>query len=66
MLKICLNYIRGRKVFLSPSNDLDYKNIWIRWGKSYFWELNLIEWGQDNFKASMWGLSVGFPLKGFF
>jgi hypothetical protein len=59
------NYIISGGVFLSPSDSVDYKNIWVRWGKNYFWELNLIEWGQDEFKASMWGLSVGFPFKGF-
>jgi hypothetical protein len=59
------NYIISGGVFLSPSDNIEYRNVWVRWGKNYFWELNLIEWGQDDFKASMWGLSVGFPFKGF-
>jgi hypothetical protein len=59
------NYIISGGIFLSPSDNFDYKNVWVRWGKNYFWELNFIEWGQDEFKASMWGLSIGFPFKGF-
>lgn len=59
------NYIVSGGIFLSPSTSVDYKNIWLRWGRDYFWEINHIEWAQDNFKASTWGLSVGFPFKGF-
>ncbi len=59
------NYIISGGIFLSTTNDIDYENIWIRWGKNYFWELNLIAWGKDNFQAKTWGLSVGFPFKGF-
>lgn len=59
------NYIISGGVFLSTTTDIDYENIWIRWGKSYFWELNLITWGKDDFEARTWGVSVGFPFKGF-
>ena len=59
------NYIIAGGVFLSTSETIDYENIWIRWGKNYFWELNLISWGKDNFEATTWGLSIGFPFKGF-
>lgn len=59
------NYIISGGAFLSPSETVDYQNIWIRWGKKYFWELNYIYWGKDEFNAAMYGLSVGFPFKGF-
>ena len=59
-----ISYI-SKKIFLIEVFFIEYRNVWVRWGKNYFWELNLIEWGQDDFKASMWGLSVGFPFKGF-
>jgi hypothetical protein len=60
------NYIFSYGMFLSPSRDLDYQNLWIRWGQKYFWELNYIHWGNDDLSATMWGLSIGFPFKGFF
>ena len=42
-----------------------YKNFWIRYGKKIFWELNYISWKKEEKEASMWGLSVGFPLMQF-
>jgi len=42
-----------------------YKNFWVRYGKKIFWELNYISWKKEEKKASMWGLSVGFPLMQF-
>jgi hypothetical protein len=59
------NYIISGGLFLSTSESIDYENIWIRWGKNYFWEVNLITWGKDQFEARTWGFSVGFPFKGF-
>lgn len=59
------NYIISGGAFLSPSENFDYQNIWIRWGKNYFWELNYIFWSNNELSAKMWGLSVGFPFKGF-
>lgn len=59
------NYIISGGIFLSPSESVDYTNAWVRWGKNYFWELNLISWGKDDFKATTYGVSVGFPFKGF-
>ena len=59
------NYIISGGLFLSTDDDIDYENIWIRWGKNYFWEINLISWGKKDFEAKTWGLSVGFPFKGF-
>lgn len=59
------NYIISGGFFLSTSSEVEYQNAWIRWGKKYFWELNYIGWGKDNFSAKMYGISLGFPLKGF-
>jgi hypothetical protein len=59
------NYIISGGIFLSTDDDIEYENVWVRWGKNYFWELNLISWGKDDFEAKTWGLSVGFPFKGF-
>lgn len=54
------NYIISGGMFLSPSDLYDYQNLWVRWGKNYFWELNYIYWGKEEFTAKMWGLSIGF------
>lgn len=59
------NYIISGGIFLSTDKDIEYENIWVRWGKNYFWELNLISWAKADFEAKTWGLSVGFPFKGF-
>lgn len=48
-------------MFLSTTQDL-YRNIWLRFGSSVFYELNYITWGSDIAEIEMWGLSVGFPL----
>ncbi|MDA8793406.1 hypothetical protein N9N67_09175 [Bacteriovoracaceae bacterium] len=60
------NYIVSYGMFLDPSESYDYQNLWIRWGKNYFWEINFIGWQENETMAKMWGLSVGFPFKGFF
>ncbi|MAZ47956.1 MAG: hypothetical protein CME65_05295 [Halobacteriovoraceae bacterium] len=59
------NYIVSGGVFLSPTESIDYTNAWVRWGKNYFWELNYISWGKEEFKATTYGVSIGFPFKGF-
>ena len=59
------NYIISGGIFLSTDDDIEYENVWVRWGKNYFWELNLISWGKEDFEAKTWGLSVGLPFKGF-
>jgi hypothetical protein len=56
------NYLVVYGMFLSTSSQQEYQNLWIRWGKKYFWELNYINWEQDGLKAKMWGLSIGLPL----
>ena len=56
------NYNVVYGMFLSTSSQNDYQNLWVRWGKGYFWELNYINWAQDGFRAKMWGLSIGLPM----
>lgn len=58
------NLIYG--MFISPSKNEDYKNIWIRYGKRVFGEINYISWSDEKRSASMWGLSIGFPFVSFF
>lgn len=60
------NYTIVYGMFFSTSSEQEYTNSWIRWGKSYFWELNYINWAQDQYKSQMVGLSIGFPLAQFF
>jgi hypothetical protein len=60
------NYRLSYGMFASLSGLYDYQNIWLRYGKGYFWELNYIEWQRDRQKASMIGLSIGFPIASFF
>ncbi|MCM2352368.1 MAG: hypothetical protein NDI63_02045 [Pseudobdellovibrio sp.] len=48
-------------MFLSTTQEL-YRNMWLRFGSSVFYELNYITWGSDIAEIEMWGLSVGFPL----
>lgn len=56
----------GFGMFIFPSSNNPYNNMWIRYGKKLFWELNYISWELSQRKASMFGLSVGFPLAVFF
>jgi hypothetical protein len=60
------NYRLSYGMFASLSGLYDYQNIWLRYGKGYFWELNYIEWQRHRQKASMIGLSIGFPIASFF
>jgi hypothetical protein len=60
------NYQLVFGAFLSTASDLTYSNIWVRFGKRVFWELNYIDWGDDNHYLRTYGLSVGFPLASFF
>lgn len=61
-----LNYKFSYGMFASFSGLYDYQNIWVRYGKNYFWELNYIEWQRDKKQASMFGISIGFPIGSFF
>jgi hypothetical protein len=60
-----LNYRFSYGMFASFSGMYDYTNIWVRYGKGFFWELNFIEWSREQRQASMFGLSVGFPIATF-
>ncbi len=60
------NYNVVYGMFFSTSGREEYTNSWVRWGKSYFWELNYINWAKDENKTQMFGLSIGFPFKQFF
>ena len=59
------NYSLIGGMFLSTSSEEHYKNMWIRFGKKIFLELNYIDWRDDNRLASMWGLSIGIPFVSF-
>lgn len=60
------NYTVVYGMFLSTETKVDYQNIWLRWGKGMFWELNYINWAHNQRKAEMYGLSIGLPLLSFF
>jgi len=60
------NYHLVYGMFLSTSSSVDYKNLWLRFGKRVFGELNYINWAEDGSKATMMGVSVGFPFMNFF
>lgn len=51
--------------FLSPQRDVIYQNFWARFGSKVFLEFNYINWEYGTRNASMYGLSVGFPLAQF-
>ena len=55
------NYYLSYGMFISTTQEL-YRNIWLRYGSSVFYELNYITWGNDVAEIEMWGLSIGFPL----
>lgn len=60
------NYHMIFGVFLSPVSDRSYQNVWLRFGRKYFWEINYINWGYKDQGARMWGLSLGVPLAKLF
>ncbi len=51
--------------FLSPQSNVTYQNFWTRFGTKVFLELNYINWEYGRRSASMYGLSVGFPIAEF-
>ena len=51
--------------FLSPQKDVIYQNFWARFGSKTFIEFNYIDWKYGPRSATMYGLSVGFPLAQF-
>lgn len=61
-----LNYRLSYGMFIGLSGPYNYTNAWLRYGKKYFWELNYIEWQQNDQGASMFGVSIGLPIAQFF
>jgi hypothetical protein len=60
------NSILGFGMFLLPSKENNYRNLWVRYGKKVFGELNYISWSLREMSTTMWGVSVGFPIGGLF
>jgi len=60
------NYHMTYGMFLSTQTDEDYDNIWLRWGRGHFWEINYIGWGRGNQEVKTYGLSIGFPIGNLF
>jgi hypothetical protein len=66
-------FARGKSLtaggFVYPDPTNKYYNLWLRWGGSWFFELNYFAWNTQSesisFRASSWGLSIGFPLAKF-
>lgn len=54
------NYHLFYGMFLSTSQE-PYTNAWLRYGKRVFLELNYIDWGHNNSRIQMWGVSLGIP-----
>ncbi len=52
--------------FLSPQPNVIYQNFWMRFGSKVFLEFNFINWEYGQRSASMYGLSLGFPVAEFF
>ena len=59
------NYIISGGIFVNPTSSSGYQNAWIRWGDKYFYELNYINWSSEEFKATMWGISLIYPIGKF-
>lgn len=60
------NFTTVYGMFLSSSDTEPYVNMWLRWGKKYFWELNYIKWSNATSEMQTYGLSVGIPFLSFF
>lgn len=60
------NYSLTYGMFLSTQSTETYDNLWLRFGKRYFLELNFIRWGRADEKVQTWGLSVGIPTGSYF
>lgn len=60
------NYSLIYGMFISGSDTEPYKNLWLRWGKRFFGEINYIEWSAGTQKVKTYGLSVGLPFLSFF
>lgn len=59
-------YNLGAGMFILPSVTNPYSNLWVRYGTRVFGEVNYISWSLGDRVATMWGVSVGFPLAAWF
>ncbi|MBI2605756.1 MAG: hypothetical protein HYW49_06715 [Deltaproteobacteria bacterium] len=59
-------YNLGMGMFILPSVTNPYSNLWVRYGKRVFGEVNYISWSLGGRLATMWGVSIGFPLAAWF
>jgi hypothetical protein len=55
------NYSLIYGMFVSTYHKVGYENIWLRFGRRIFWEINWIGWRYQDREAAMYGLSVGIP-----
>ena len=53
-------------MFLQPTVATPYQNFWVRYGGSWFGELNTISWRSNDRFARMSGVSVGMPFASLF
>jgi hypothetical protein len=51
--------------FISPERNVTYHNLWLRFGKKIFYEINYLSWQQNNNYIRAYGLSIGVPLAKF-
>lgn len=52
--------------FIGGGGSQEYSNVWVRFGKGMFYELNYLKWAEGETNAEAFGLSVGIPLfRGF-
>jgi hypothetical protein len=56
------NYSASAGMFLFPLKNENYENLWLRFGKKIFLELNYISWKKEQREVVTWGLSLGIPL----
>jgi hypothetical protein len=55
--------------FIDTNNSDFYQNVWVRFGRRVFWELNYIAFENPENplqNAQTYGLSIGFPFMSFF
>ena len=55
------NYSLVLGMFLPTSDNEDYRNYWVRFGKRTFCEWNYLSWRRNVTFVQAWGLSLGFP-----
>lgn len=60
------NYSLVYGMFISTASSEPYKNLWIRFGRKVFGELNYISWKKNGHYAKTWGLSIGLPFFSIF